>query len=317
MKDIVRAPHFEGMFYDSDPEGLKIQIGAKDYSHNNPDQQSLYPDHLSLEHDDPSTNRTHILGGCIIPHGAYEYCGSVIKSTIHGANSFFNRFSTDHTFNHEKKPTRIIILAPELNPSTEGIKIPLSNWFRSPIGVSKVDREFCEILQSSSMLVQIDETSHLQEYTIEILLPYLQSFFPDLPIVPLLVQSTTPPQRLNTLLSGLLIAEQESSGSSFVIAVTNCHKPAPLPKAIELQKTYLDLLADLPRNRIIDRIEAENSLEMYKPYGFFASALGIYFMSELYGKLDLTWGEGTISPSIDEQNNRIHYQGLTIFHQEN
>jgi hypothetical protein len=102
-----------------------------------------------------------------------------------------------------------------------------------------------------------------------------------------------------------------------VIAVTNCHKPAPLPKAIELQKTYLDLLADLPRNRIIDRIEAENSLEMYKPYGFFASALGIYFMSELYGKLDLTWGEGTISPSIDEQNNRIHYQGLTIFHQEN
>jgi AmmeMemoRadiSam system protein B len=293
MDELVRAPHFEGLFYPSDPQELKQTIN-----------------HSFSEPNSNKKDKEIVLSGCILPHGAYEYCGKILGSTIRGLHRQLNSARTSKY----KDISRILILAPELNPGVEGIKLPQSNIFRSPIGDTWVDTDYCNVLETSSMLYQVDETSHLQEYTIEIVLPFLQEWFPHLPIVPLLVQPETPIQRLPMLLSGLRIAEQESTGRSLVLCISNCHKPAPLDQALILKDTYFQLLRDQTREQLIDTFSTTANDHPFIPYGFFACALGIHMVRLEYGNLHLLSVDNEISPPLDFNKGRIHYHGFTFLH---
>jgi AmmeMemoRadiSam system protein B len=62
----------------------------------------------------------------------------------------------------------------------------------------KVDKHLCEELCSCSTLFRINDIPHLEEHSIEVLLPFVKFCFPDACIIPVLTRGSRP-----SLISGL------------------------------------------------------------------------------------------------------------------
>ncbi|NCN04374.1 MAG: AmmeMemoRadiSam system protein B [Spirochaetales bacterium] len=192
MANLVRHPHFEDIFYPSNKNELAALIAGR--------MSEWTTGYETLWSTPPR--------GLLVPHGGYEYCGELLGGAFAQLSGF-------------PSPERVVILSPELSPGAPGIKLPVSSVFVSPLGKSRVDREFCDSLTTSSMSIFLDETPHLQEYTIEYLLPFLHFLYQDIPLVPLLVQHDSTIRIAKTLTSALAIAQQEIGGTSLIVGVSN------------------------------------------------------------------------------------------------
>jgi hypothetical protein len=117
--------------------------------------------------------------GVIAPHAGYAYSGSV------AAHAFACLRQLQGTIQ------RAIIIGPAHFVPFHGISAPADRAFTTPLGDMPVDVTTVEAL-NEEMLIVIDNEPHAPEHAIEVELPFLQSIFPNLPIVPLLCGTTTP-----------------------------------------------------------------------------------------------------------------------------
>jgi AmmeMemoRadiSam system protein B len=117
--------------------------------------------------------------GVIAPHAGYAYSGSVAAHAFACLRQLHGRIK------------RAIIIGPAHFVPFPGISAPADSAFTTPLGDVPVDVATVEALREETLIV-IDDESHAPEHAIEVELPFLQSIFPNLPIVPLLCGSTTP-----------------------------------------------------------------------------------------------------------------------------
>ena len=116
--------------------------------------------------------------GVIAPHAGYAYSGSVAAHAFACLRHLHGRIK------------RAIIIGPAHFVPFLGIGAPAHRAFNTPLGDVPVDVATVEALNEEG-LVAIDDEPHAPEHAIEVELPFLQSIFPNLPIVPLLCGSTT------------------------------------------------------------------------------------------------------------------------------
>jgi AmmeMemoRadiSam system protein B len=116
--------------------------------------------------------------GVIAPHAGYPYSGSV------AAQAFAN-------VRRIARPiARAIVVGPAHFVAFPGIAAPSSGVFLTPLGTMPVDVAAVEALTQEG-LVTINDAAHAPEHAIEVELPFLQSMFGPLPIIPLLCGSIT------------------------------------------------------------------------------------------------------------------------------
>ena len=147
----TRKPVVAGQFYPASPEKLKNQISA-------------FIDKKAARHKQAAL-------ACVLPHAGYEYSGSVAAETLSAVAI----------------PDKIILLGP--NHTGFGAKFSLmgEGVWQTPLGDVKIDAELAKkILRRSSHLKQ-DYLAHLQEHSLEVVLPFLQFFKRDFEIVPITV----------------------------------------------------------------------------------------------------------------------------------
>ncbi len=155
----MRSPYVAGQFYSGNREGLKEQIEECF-------QSDIGPGELPSRGD---TKRDII--GCVVPHAGYMYSGPVAA----------------HVYNELAKqsvPETIVIIG--FSHRGFGSLAALSNedW-ETPLGVVKTDKETVEELSKDCKLIDIDETAHIKEHSLEVQLPFLQYIYDDFKIVPL------------------------------------------------------------------------------------------------------------------------------------
>lgn len=111
--------------------------------------------------------------GALVPHAGYEYSGAVAGATI-------SRIAFKETF--------VVI-----GPSHTGLGRPFSVFadggWRTPLGEVAVDSELARRAVALSRYLEEDEVAHLQEHSVEVQLPFLQYFKPDVRIVPVVLAS--------------------------------------------------------------------------------------------------------------------------------
>jgi MEMO1 family protein len=117
--------------------------------------------------------------GVIAPHAGYAYSGPVAAHAFACLSQLHGRIK------------RALIIGPAHFVPFVGISAPADRAFATPLGDVPVDVATVEALNEEG-LVAIDDEPHAPEHAIEVELPFLQSIFPNLPIVPLLCGSTTP-----------------------------------------------------------------------------------------------------------------------------
>ncbi|MDR0316420.1 MAG: AmmeMemoRadiSam system protein B, partial [Treponema sp.] len=155
LEERVRSPVAEGMFY---PEYRAETLA--------------YMRAFGLERGKGGSARV-----IIAPHGAWELSGAMAGAAFAAAGGR----------NGKKNPSRIVILGPVHDRREEGLFLTNSHFFQTPLGNIPVDQEAIAKFVASSPLFEINDIPHLQEHSIEVLLPFVKYYFPRASIVPILM----------------------------------------------------------------------------------------------------------------------------------
>ena len=145
---IVRYPAVAGMFYPSDPSEL-IEVIEYCYLH------ELGPGSL------PTRGIFRKPIGLVCPHAGYIYSGPVAG---HSYKALSSRVDGEIT---------VVILGPNHTGLGSGISTMKGIW-RTPLGDVKTDDEFVDRLWRACDILDLDESAHLREHSIEVQLPFLQ-----------------------------------------------------------------------------------------------------------------------------------------------
>ena len=150
---MTRQPVVAGQFYPESPAQLKAMIGE------------LVNDRVPREE----------VIGLISPHAGYIYSGPVAGATI-------SRIEFKDTF---------IIIGPSHTGSGKPLSIMAQGTWKTPLGEIEIDSELAERILATSSYLQDDYVAHLSEHSIEVQLPFLQYFKPDIKFVPIVLGHAT------------------------------------------------------------------------------------------------------------------------------
>jgi AmmeMemoRadiSam system protein B len=153
-KGNVRGPAVAGMFYPEVPAALRRTTGAL----------------LAGASQAPVASPRAI----IAPHAGYVYSGPVAAEAFAAVRSLAGAVR------------RALVIGPAHYVSFRGIAAPSAPAFSTPLGEMPVEEEAVEAAARLPQ-VEIDDTPHAPEHALEVELPFLQTLFGALPIIPLVV----------------------------------------------------------------------------------------------------------------------------------
>ena len=135
----MRHPAAADSFYPADPDALRRELEQAFQGVNTSGE--VIPAH-----------------GVVVPHAGYPFSGSV-------AAEVYSRLP--------RRDTYVLI-----GPNHTGIGLPISlsrdSWM-TPLGVVECDLEFADALSGS--IIEVDESAHLYEHSLEVQIPFLQYRF--------------------------------------------------------------------------------------------------------------------------------------------
>lgn len=108
--------------------------------------------------------------GVISPHAGYLYSGAVCGETLGSVEI----------------PETVVILGPNHHGQGSPISLSTATW-KMPMGDVLVNMEFIDFLTKASPVIEVDETAHKFEHSLEVQLPFLQTLQKNLTIVPLVI----------------------------------------------------------------------------------------------------------------------------------
>ena len=121
----------------------------------------------------------------IAPHAGYIYSGTVAASVF---APLVTRRGTIR---------RIVLLGPTHRVAIDGLALPASSAFETPLGAVPVDQTAVDTIKGLPQIV-VSDTAHAQEHSLEVQLPFLQSVFGDdldsFSLLPLAVGRASPEQ---------------------------------------------------------------------------------------------------------------------------
>jgi AmmeMemoRadiSam system protein B len=209
-----RQPAVAGQFYSSDPDELKKEIESC-FSHPlGPGTQSSW-----------KTIHEGVVA-TINPHAGYVYSGPVAAHSFRLISS---------------QPAGLfIIIGPNHYGIGSGVATPQSDEWMTPLGSVSVDVAAARELMKESRMVDMDDSAHWREHSIEVQVPFLQytvgSGFKILPI-------SVAMQDMETCVHlGRCIAAFASSRQAMLIASTDMTHYEPHDKAVSKDRKALDLI---------------------------------------------------------------------------
>lgn len=148
---MIRNPVVAGQFYPEGRDQLKSML--KDMV----DEKAVKEDVIGL----------------LIPHAGYIYSGTVTAAVI-------SKIKFKDTF---------IIIGPNHTGSGEPFSIMTDGAWKTPLGNVEIDAELGKRILGNSKYLKEDFLAHEYEHSIEVQLPFLQYFKPDIKIVPIILAS--------------------------------------------------------------------------------------------------------------------------------
>jgi AmmeMemoRadiSam system protein B len=146
----IRYPAVAGLFYPSHPDEL-IDMIEQCYLH------KFGPKSMPVH----GTYEKPI--GLLCPHAGYVYSGPI------QAHSYYELSKRVDAL----EEITAVILGPNHTGLGSGVSVMDGIW-RTPLGDVKCDEEFVEELWTKCEIVDLDETAHLNEHSIEVQLPFLK-----------------------------------------------------------------------------------------------------------------------------------------------
>ncbi|MBN2076389.1 MAG: AmmeMemoRadiSam system protein B [Dehalococcoidales bacterium] len=218
----TRSAVVAGQFYPGTPETLKSTI--KEMIDEEADKQKAL--------------------GIIVPHAGYMYSGRVAGATL-------SRIEFTDTF--------III-----GPSHTGLGKPLSvmteGIWETPLGDVEIDTELAtEILDACNKLKE-DSRAHNFEHAIEVQLPFLQYFKPDVKIVPIVLGYANV-KDYKDIGKGIAAALKKTGREAVIMVSSDMNHYEPQDVTKDKDSLAIEAMIDLDEDELISRVR-ENNITM-------------------------------------------------------
>lgn len=153
----IRKPAVAGMFYPANPEELRSMVRG---------------------FVDSARKGGSVPKAVIAPHAGYVYSGPIAGSVYARIEPARGRIK------------RVVLLGPSHRVPFRGLAIPSSGYFATPLGNVPIDQEaLAEI--SDLPHVQVLDTAHAMEHSLEVQLPFLQEVLGTFKLVPIAVGDAT------------------------------------------------------------------------------------------------------------------------------
>ncbi len=150
----VRLPTQAGAFYEGSPAALKQQI-KECFLH------KLGPGSVPPE---APTNGKRKIVGVICPHAGYMYSGPV------AAHAYYELAL-------DGRPDTVVLLGPNHTGYGSALSVMNDGVWRTPLGDVPVDGKVADEIVRGSSIVDVDDSAHRLEHSIEVQLPFLQFIY--------------------------------------------------------------------------------------------------------------------------------------------
>jgi AmmeMemoRadiSam system protein B len=202
---VVREPIVEGIFYPKRRGELEARV-----------RETL----------EAASKKKGNAAGLILPHAGYEYSARLLGAGFSAASS--------------RAPERVICIATVHREEEDSVFLSESTSFRTPLGTVPVDIETSNELAACSTAIVRNDIPHLEEHSIEVLLPYIQIVFPGVPILPILLGRNSP--AIARILGKALVSSfGGSSSANLVIVSSNLARNSTPAKAEESARRLVSL----------------------------------------------------------------------------
>jgi MEMO1 family protein len=211
----IREPAVAGQFYPSSPEELRAMI------------KGMVDEKVAKEE----------VIGYYAPHAGYIYSGPVVGAVV----------------SHVKMKNTFVILG----PSHTGVGAPFSilteGTWRTPLGDVEIDTELGKSILANSNHLEEDRLAHLQEHSIEVQLPFIQYFKPDIKFVPIVLSHTNAAVYRNI---GMAIAKAiKDTGKEVVIVASgdmNHYEPQKITHTKD--RRAIESILKLEAGELLERV---------------------------------------------------------------
>ncbi len=142
----------------------------------------------------------------LLPHAGHFFCGHIIAKTLA----------------HVHLPDTLILLGPNHTGKGKELAVWASGEWQTPLGNVAIDEAITnEILQSKAGF-EADNQAHLNEHSLEVILPFLQLKIPSLSIVPIAISGRYLDRLQNAGFAlGNIIKSLEEQGRNVAIIVSS------------------------------------------------------------------------------------------------
>lgn len=115
----------------------------------------------------------------IVPHAGYIYSGSTAAPAYRCLLSDPDRIK------------RVLLIGPAHRVYVRGMAIPSVDYFATPLGQIRLDREALDSI-AGLPAVQVSDEAHREEHSLEVQLPFLQTVLNEFALVPVVVGGAAP-----------------------------------------------------------------------------------------------------------------------------
>ncbi|MCJ7423819.1 AmmeMemoRadiSam system protein B [Candidatus Bathyarchaeota archaeon] len=228
----VRLPCQAGAFYERNAESLKEQIEAC-FLHR------FGPGKLP-EVNDASLSR---VVGLICPHAGYMFSGPI-------ASHAYYRLAVDG------RPDTVVILGPNHTGQGSALAAMREGFWRTPLGDVEVDTETANRIVRGSNIIDIDDSAHNLEHSIEVQLPFLQYLYgQEFKIVPIcfLMQDLTSARDVGHVLGKVLAGR-----NAVVIASSDMTHYETQEEALKNDMLAIEAVQAMDEDKFYSIIEEHN-----------------------------------------------------------
>ena len=213
---MIRHPVVAGQFYPAPASQLKEMIGMM---------------------VDEKAKKEEVIG-LVSPHAGYIYSGPVAGATI-------SRIKFKDTF---------IIMGPNHTGKGKPLSIMTEGVWQTPLGEVEIDSELAKQILATSSHLEEDQVAHQYEHSIEVQLPFLQYFKPDIRLVPIIL-SYYSAAAYKEIGKGIAQAIKDLNRKAVIIASSDMTHYEPQQIAQRKDTQAIEAILDLNEDELLKRVE--------------------------------------------------------------
>jgi len=181
--------------------------------------------------------------GLVCPHAGYMYSGPV------AAHAYYNLAL-------DGKPDTVVLFGPNHTGYGSALAVMNEGVWHTPLGDVEIDKETANQIVHESRIVDIDDSSHRFEHSIEVQLPFLQYLYgSQFKIVPICFLMQDLPSAREV---GEAVARVLAGKNAVIIASSDMTHYEPQRSAEEKDKLILEAVSDMDEEKLFSTIEARN-----------------------------------------------------------